>query len=117
MSLLEDTANQEPTQEEKLARATRRVKQSSSQLFQNMINTFNQTSQIIWANSQGLTPQEIFDELGTDGGELLQLSELLVTTVNTALPGTLPTEKPYDIAVDAEGNVTVTPKPETTPEA
>ena len=72
-----------------------------------MTTTYKTIRQVVWSNAQGLTPQEVFDALGSSGAELFQLSSLLVQTVNAAQPGTLDPTQPFDFTINPDGTVTV----------
>ncbi len=80
--------------------------------FQGLIGVYSDIAKRVWDNQQGLTPQEVMDALGTNAADLFQLSALLVTTVNTAKPGTLDGEQPYEFTINPDGTVTVGAKKE-----
>lgn len=61
----------------------------------------------VWQNNLGLTPQEVFDVLGSQGSELFRLSAILIQTVNTAKPGSISYTQPYHFTINPDGTVTV----------
>ena len=97
----------ELTLEEKQERVAKRIKQEATNLFTGMAGTYQTLKQIVWENPAGLTPQEVFDALGSDSAQLFQLSALLVQTVNAAQPGTLDPAQPYNFTINPDGTVTV----------
>lgn len=109
MSIIDPTINQpqEPTLEQKKERVSRRIKQKSTETLFGLIGTYEELKTIVWENPQGLTPQQVFDSLGTSAGELFQLSAVLVQTVNTVQPNTLDAAQPYQFTVNPDGTVTV----------
>jgi len=110
MSLIEDGQNsgqQELTLAEKQTRVKKQISRKTFETLQGLIGSYNDIRQMVWNNRQGLTPQEVFDALGTNGAELFQLSGLLVTTVNTAKPDTLDAAQPYEFTINPDGTVTV----------
>ena len=64
MSLLNNTT--ELTTAQKQNRAAQAIQSQASNLFTNMGRTYEQISMIVFNNPQGLTPQEVFDSLGTN---------------------------------------------------
>ena len=109
MPIIDPDINSRPelTIEQKQQRAARRIKQMATELFSGMGDTYQGIREIVWQNPQGLTPQQVFDALGTEGAELFQLSSLLVQTVNAAKPDTLDGSQPYNFTVNDDGTVTV----------
>lgn len=71
-------------------------------------------ARVVWENAYGLTPQEVMDVLGTDGGDLDGLLVSLFDVYNAAVPkpaelaGWIPEDK--QLSTDAEGNVTISDK-------
>lgn len=105
MSLLNNTT--ELTTAQKQNRAAQAIQSQASNLFTNMGRTYEQISNIVFNNPQGLTPQEVLDGLGTNAAELLSLSDLLVQTVNTAAPDTITPGYPATLTANPDGTVTV----------
>lgn len=110
MSIITDGASsgqQELTTEQKQDRVKTQIARKSYETFQGMIGSYNDIKERVWNNPQGLSPQEVFDALGTNSAELFQLSALLVATVNSAAPDTLDGSQPYAFTVNGDGTVTV----------
>ena len=105
MSLLNN--NNELTTPEKQNRSAQAIQSQAAALFTNMGRTYEQISNIVFNNPQGLTPQEVLDGLGTNAAELLGLSDLLVQTVNAAVPGTITPDRPGTLTPNPDGTVTV----------
>ena len=78
-------------QVEPAVRAARNVKQSTSQLANSLVSNWIQGFDKIWNNPRA-TPEEILAELGTDAGEVMELSTELVTFLASVLPTRLPDE-------------------------
>jgi hypothetical protein len=70
---------------------------------------FTTVFESIWANKNGLTPQECFDALGTDAATLLYLAGSLQNAVNTLAPGTINITTPegFQLVPNQDGTVTV----------
>jgi len=96
-----------PTTEQKQQQTVLRIQRQATHLFSQMGQTYEGIKQSVWGNQQGLTPQEVFDALGTNGAELFQLSALLVQAVNAAKPDTLDPAQPYEFTINEDGTVTV----------
>ena len=105
MSILNPTT--ELTTAQKQNRAAQAIQSQAANLFANMGRTYEQISNIVFNNPQGLTPQEVLDALGTNAAELLSLSDLLVQTVNAAAPGTITPGYPVTLTANPDGTVTV----------
>lgn len=80
--------------------------ESVNNLFEQMKLTFADGMRMVWANPDGLTPQEVFDAFGTDAAELVRLAQILKDAVNKAVPGTFPTTAP-DFTINKDGTITV----------
>jgi hypothetical protein len=61
----------------------------------------------VWENPDGLTPQQVFDSLGTDAEEALTLSRDLVDFINARAPGSIDTSGLPSLTVNGDGTVTV----------
>jgi len=109
MSIIDNTINErsEPTKEEKVERAVKRIKVKSTETLYGLIGTYQELTKVVWANPQGLTPQEVLDGLGSDATSLFQLAKVLVTTVNTVQPNTLSANHPNSLTFNEDGTVTV----------
>lgn len=91
MSLLD-----KPQRPKGTAKAVARTKVVAgvSNLFSTLKSQFSALYATVYQNEDSLTPQEVFDSLGTSAVEVVQLAELLKTALNTAKPGTITTPSP-----------------------
>lgn len=98
---------------ERQVRARDAIKQRSTQAFQMLKGTAMSLAQIVWANPEGLTPQEVLDAVGHDAAALFQVSSLvsqiLAIATGEAPAAVMPPGWTYTINPD--GTVAVT-KPE-----
>jgi len=111
MSLIDNgqnTGQVELTLAQKQERVKKQIERKTWDTFSGLVAVHKELMQKVWENPQGLTPQEVFDSLGANAGELFSLATLLVTTVNTAKPGTLVDAHPYNYTINGDGTVTVT---------
>ena len=69
-------------------RAATRVKRSTAQLGQTIIQSWEQGFDIIWNNPRA-TPAEVLAELGTDAVEAFDLSNATVSLMAAVLPARL----------------------------
>ena len=95
------------TTEQKQQQAALRVQNQATQLFRQVGQSYQQIAQTIFANQNGLTPQQVFDAIGANSVELRMLAEALVTLTNTAVPDALPTEFPFELTSNQDGTITV----------
>jgi hypothetical protein len=74
-----------------------------------MKRTFEGSVEAIWANPQGLTPQELFAEFGTEGAELFALSSAMIEMMNTFAGANISTVVPpqYTYTINQDGSVTI----------
>ena len=110
MSIIDQGANagqKELTKEQKQERTAMQIAKKSYETYAALIGTYKDLQQKVWNNPSGLTPQEVFDSLGTNAGELFTLSALLVQTVNSVKPNTLNPAQPYEYTINEDGTVTV----------
>ena len=61
----------------------------------------------IWEHPKYITPQEIFDSLGTDAVTLLQISQTLQTVLAMANPDYVHMPAPYVLTPNEDGTITV----------
>jgi hypothetical protein len=94
------------TTAQKQAKAKATINGGVNALYRQMLTTYNSAMESVWANADGLTPQEVFNAFGTNGGELVRLATLLKTTINTATPNTIP-DSSVSLTVNNDGTVTV----------
>jgi len=76
-----------------------------------MLDTYNRDMQLVWANSSGLTPQQVLDGFGKDAQQLFFLAGLLEKTVNATANGTIPQQTLPPLTMNADGSVTILPPP------
>ena len=79
--------------------------------FRRIVQSYETTMAWVNDNPYGLTPEQVFYAMDTDGAELLEIAGAFKTAINTALPGTINDTPPYTITVNADGTVTATPIP------
>lgn len=74
-------------------RAARDIIGMSKQTYETMLSTFNRGAQTFWNNDEGVTPQEIANELGADAKEIFELhaklGQLLVSISPDSITQTL----------------------------
>lgn len=93
MSLI--NSNSTPTTtEEKQARTKTQLQSLTTLAFRQLRQTYEQGRRLVHANPHGLTAEEVAVGLGEDAAELVRLTDLLVATLNAAVPGTVPTSPP-----------------------
>lgn len=63
---------------------------------------------LIWQNPYGLTPQQVFDALGTKAGLLLALSQQIVPLLEAADAEELPVLRPEGVVITVNQDGTVT---------
>jgi hypothetical protein len=95
------------TTELKQQRASAALQQGCQQLYRTMLMTYNNMMNLVWKNPGGLTPQQVFDGLGTKAGELVRLGSLLKETLNAAEAGTVQDIAGPTLVVNEDGTVTV----------
>lgn len=90
------------------------VQQICTDAFNANMAAFRAGCEIVWANPQGLTPQQVLDELGSDASVLFGLSNALMPLLNQSLPANqqLPSPVPgnYTYVINADGTITLTKK-------
>lgn len=110
MSLIDRGSDSKPpemTLDQKKIITKKQIEQRTFNAYKTLIETYNDLYTKVWENPMGLTPQQVFDELGTEGIELFKLSAILVETVNSAKPGTLSRAQPYEFTINPDGTVIV----------
>ena len=83
------------------------IESSIRDTYKNMLNCYLTNFQRIWANPEGLSPQEVIDGLGVYAAETFQLAELCKQTLNAAQPGTISAQPPNAVTINSDGTVTV----------
>lgn len=88
------------------------LKQSARATYQNMLNTFEQTTRLFWRNSRA-TPAEIASALGTDAAEVFALHAKLGGLLNDVKPGCLTEINKLvgTFTANADGTVTINSVP------
>ena len=71
MSILDRELQQDRTAPAKIA--ANRLVQMTKQTYNQMVQAFNQGSQVFWKNGMGATPEDIAAELGADAKEVFEL--------------------------------------------
>lgn len=101
--------NEEPvlSRAEKQVRTAQNIKALANQGFQGLFKTAKLGLVLVWENPDGLSPQEVFDSLGTDAGAYLNVARKTIALLNEELPGTLPEETPKPVTINDDGTVTV----------
>lgn len=110
MSILDKNLNEELTLEAKQEKLRNRVSRQSQQTFQGLRNTYTEIFNSMWNNRQGLTPQEAFDALGTEAGELFKFAGIMLATLEAAKPGStddLPKGDTSKYTINQDGTVSV----------
>ncbi len=100
MDLLNNNATDDATKTRD--RITNRTKQA----FQNLIREYRQLWREVW-NHPRLTPQQVFDSLGTDAGEWLQHAYATYAYINDRAPDALDLPAPSPMTINDDGTVTV----------
>lgn len=75
--------------------------------FKRLVDDFQNTFSDVWNNSEGLSPQEVFDSFGTDAAELFQLADTVGKAIETLQPGSITTKAPMKYEINKDGTVTV----------
>lgn len=105
MSLLAQTNNVAPSRSEVKAA---RLKKAPAELFNAMLTGWSVHMQALWKDPN---PQKILDEIGTDGIELMVLSQKAVTFLESVKPGctasVMALMPPF--TVNPDGTVTINP--------
>jgi hypothetical protein len=84
--------NRPKTVEEKQAATKQQLTELTSQAFRQLKAAYARGRRLLRENPFGLTYAQVIAGLGEDAAELDRLSNLLVSTVNDAVPGTIPVE-------------------------
>jgi hypothetical protein len=102
------------TKEQRLSNLSKRIKNLSKNIFEQLLQTQRDGIKMVW-NNPTLTPQEIIDELGDDAIKIFQFHGGLTEYINTiATIENLEIELSYPtnaFTIDAQGKITVTDQP------
>ena len=99
--------------------AAQRLIQMTKQTYNQMVQSFNQGSQVFWANGMGATPEAIAAELGTDAKEVFELHYKLGQLIATVKPEAIAEGASLvgQFTMNEDGTVTVVvPEEPTVPE-
>lgn len=90
--------------------AANRLVQMTKQTYQQMVQAFNQGSQIFWKNGLGASPSEIASELGTDAKEVFELHYKLGQLIASVKPEAIAEGVGLvgDFTMNEDGTVTIT---------
>lgn len=114
MSILNNNVNPQPDQA-KLA--AQRLIQMTVRTYTQMVNAFNQGSQIFWANGMGASSVDIAAELGTNAKEVFELHYKLGQLIASVKPEAIAEGAALigNFTMNDDGTVTVViPEPEET---
>lgn len=107
--------SQDTSLEAKQTRAAARIKSLTSQNYQQLLRAQKSGIDLVWRNSEGLTPQQVCDALGTSAGKIFAIhgtiTDALVaaqTADGVAVNVALPTNA---FTVNQDGTVTVSSEP------
>ena len=100
------TGNIALSSEEALAQTIKSIKNSSTQLFNQMVQNYNSNVNRVWNNQYGLTPQQVLTGFGPDASGLFGLANKLADTINYAIPNTI-TIGSLPVTFNQDGTVTV----------
>lgn len=75
--------------------------------FDRLIQDFNYLFSEVWVNSNGLSPQEVFDSFGEDASSLFLMAQAVQDCVNTIQPKTLDISAPAKYSLNKDGTVTI----------
>ena len=67
-------------------KAANRLVQMTKQTYNQMVQAFNQGSQVFWRNGMGASPEAIAAELGTDAKEVFELHAKLGQLIASVKP-------------------------------
>lgn len=96
------------------AKARAETTADSDKLFDFMLAIFNNGMNRVWRNTDGLTPQQVFDGFGADAVPIVQNAGTLRGFILSVKPGTV-LAAGGEFTVDAAGKITVTPPPPPVP--
>lgn len=83
MSILND---QIPNKQQPAQVAAQKLIQITKQTYQQMVNAFNQGSQIFWNDGNGATPEQIAIQLGNNAKEIFELHHKLGQLIGSVQP-------------------------------
>jgi hypothetical protein len=86
-----------------------RIVQNNITGMQTLINVISSNWTLIWENPD-FTPQEVFNQFGTDAGAFFTIAIAAITFIETVSPGSLNVKymsAPQPYTINADGTVTV----------
>jgi hypothetical protein len=83
MSILNNESINQPQPAEL---AAQRLIQITRHTYQQMVNAFNQGSEIFWRNGNGASPSDISSALGTNAKEIFELHYAIGTLIGSVSP-------------------------------
>jgi hypothetical protein len=91
-------------------KAVKQIKNLATGIYQSILKSMIAGQKIVWDNQYGVTPQHIFDTLGTDGPVLLAIMSKLVELISIASGEQMqnPIPEGYTIGIGQDGRVIVT---------
>lgn len=92
--------------------AAQRLIQITKQTYQQMVQSFNQGSQVFWKNGMGASPESIAAELGTDAKEVFELHYKLGQLIASVKPEAIAQGASLvgQFTMNEDGTVTVAPQ-------
>ena len=91
----------------KQARTKDQIIRASSQTYASLKGSTQSLFNLVWKNQYGLTPQQVFDALGTDAASLHGLFAPVAGILNAAVPGSINLTEPDAVTVNPDGTCTV----------
>ncbi len=110
MSILKSgkKTRRERTLEERQEKVVQRVEGLGKRMLQQLVQQHKQLMSAMFQNHSKLTPQEVFDALGEDGGEVVTFAQGLAALVNTTTgETTIDMSGLPGLTVNPDGTVTV----------
>jgi hypothetical protein len=104
MSILE---NAQKTTEEKIYDTRTEITKISTRLYSKINKQHAKIFNLVWNNSEGLTPQEVFDEYGTEASSLFVFCsgiQQMLVQANESYELLVPT---HSYVINEDGTVTV----------
>lgn len=83
-----------------------RIKSVCAGTLASLVANYKSGFNIVWHNPK-LTPQQVFDALGTDAGQFLSMAQDLATLILKYAPATVLPAAPKAMTVNPDGTVTV----------
>ena len=109
-------SNDEMSLEEKQKLVAKRIKDAVTNNFNQLKSTHESLVKLVFDNRFGLTPQQVFDSLGTEAGKLVALSQALMTFMSSVSGEEVTFTPPVSYTVNEDGTITVNEEPEEEPE-